>query len=164
MLTVFALCSALSAPTGMQPIVPGGPVYLAQADTAPAVAVPAETPTEEDVAGLTKLLIQAIQDKDWRLAVAFAIMLLVALGNYAVLKLGILPDDTRKKVLPWAAVATGTLVPFASSLIAGKGWVFAALAALSGFSVGLTAIGGWELILKPIVEWFKNRSAKKPQP
>jgi hypothetical protein len=161
MLTALALCSALAAPPVMQPIVPDGPVYLAQAGT-DNPALPAETPTIEDAGGLVSLLIKAFQDKDWRLVVALIILLVVALGNFVLFKLDVLPPETRKAALPWIAVAIGTLVPFATALIAGKDWLTAGAAALSGFGVALSAIGGWELLLKPIVARLKAKSESKP--
>lgn len=158
MLTL-CLLTALAAPPVMQPIVPDGPVYLAQADT-PAVAAPAETPTEADVPGLFAALAQAIRDKDWKLAVAFAVLLLVALANFILIKMNVLGDEKRKLALPWIAAATGCLVTFAAKLIAGGEWI---TAAIDGFGVGTSAIGLWELLIKHIVALLsKKTEAPKP--
>lgn len=157
MLTVVCLLS-LAAPPAPQPLVLDGPVFLAQAGEANAAA-PAETPTEADVPGLVQALAQAVRDKDWALVVAFALMLIVALGNFILLKFGILSEENRKLALPWIASISATLVLSASTLIAGGDWWQAILA---GLVTGAAATGLWELIFKHVVKLFQKPEAPKP--
>jgi len=147
------LCSALAAPM-FQPVVQDGPVFLAQAD-AVNVAAPAETPTEADVPGLVQALAQAVKDKDWALVVAFAIMLIVAIGNFILIKMGVLTEEARKAALPWIASISATLVLSASTLIAGGSWWQAIVA---GLVTGAAATGLWELVFKHV----SKALAKKP--
>jgi glucose-6-phosphate-specific signal transduction histidine kinase len=143
----------------VQPIVLDGPVYLAQADAAPGVVAPPETPTEQDVPGLVKLLAQAVKDKDWELVIAFVLMLLVAIGNFILIKLDVLGEERRKLALPWIASISATLVLSASTLIAGGGWWQAILA---GLVTGAAATGLWELIFKHVVKLFAKPAAPSP--
>lgn len=149
MLTL-CLLTALAAPPTV-PFTHG--LVLAEA---PAVVAPAETPTEADVPGLVQALAQAVRDKDWALVVAFAVMLLVALGNFALIKIGILSEENRKLALPWMAAISACLVTFASTLIAGGGWFNAVL---YGFALGAGAVGLWEMVLKHVVALLS-----KPKP
>lgn len=150
---MIALCLALSlASPQFQMPAPDGPVFLAQADTR-AVAAPAETPTEADVPGLVKLLAQAVKDKDWQLVVALIVMLLVASGNFILIKLNVLGEERRKAALPWIAAVSATLVLFASTLIAGGGWWSAAIA---GLVTGAAATGLWELVFKHVTKMLSK--------
>jgi glucose-6-phosphate-specific signal transduction histidine kinase len=144
MLTTLALCSVLSSP----------PVYALAPVTQADVAAPAETPTEADVPGLVTLLAQAVKDRDWSLVVALVIMLLVAVGNFVLIKLNILGDERRKLALPWLAAISGTLVLSASTLIAGGSWWQAVIA---GLVTGAAATGLWELVFRHVLA-----AAKKP--
>lgn len=147
MLTALVLCSALSAP----------PVYALAPVAQAEVVAPAETPTEADVPGLVQALAQAVKDRDWALVVAFAILLLVALANFVLIKMGVLRDEVRKAALPWIASISATLVLSASTLIAGGSWWQAILA---GLVTGAAATGLWELVFKHVGAAL----AKKPQP
>jgi len=143
MLTTLLLCSALSSPAAYA-LAP-----VAQAD----VAAPAETPTIEDAGGLVVQIIQAAKDKNWQLLVAMIVMLIVALANFVLIKLDILTEEARKIALPWISAASGCLVVFASTLLAGGSWWTAILA---GFVTGAAAVGLWELVFKHV----KNALAK----
>lgn len=157
MLALVALLS-LAAPQFQMPV-PDGPVFIAQAGEVN-VAAPAETPTEADVPGLVQTLAQAVKDKDWALVVAMIIMLIVAIGNFILVKMDILTEEARKLALPWIAVTSACLVTFASTLISGGGWWNAVL---YGLLVGPAAVGLWELVLKHVVKLFaKNPEAPKP--
>jgi len=164
MLTILALCSVLAAPV-MQPLVPDGPVYLAQADVpATPAAIPDDVKPDEILAWV-RVAIDAFRDHNWPLAVGALAMILIGLLtalNIALRKFEVGKPETRDEILLWSAAGGGCLLLFGKTLIAGGGW---GDALLQGLVTGAAAIGFYQLVfvrlLKPLIERW---SAKKPAP
>ena len=94
----------------------------------------------DDAAESVSLLVKAVQDKNWSLALGFLLTLLVFLAN----KLG-LKDKVGAKAVPW--VATGLAMAATSGIGLASG-VALSEALVQGFLAGVVAIGGWEMLFK----------------
>lgn len=112
-------------------------VALAQA-SAP-VAVP------DDLAGLIAFFKETHASKSYALLIGGAITVLVRLITLAKPLAENLPPAATK----WVAMALAMLGSVASGLLAGVPW-FTVI--VNGLQVGAAALGGWEFILKPLLD------------
>ncbi len=151
LMTALVPASTIAIPLAPLVVVAQLAPEAASADAAP------EVPGLEEAPGIVMKLIQAIQDKDWKLMVALIIMLLLVIANSIVMKF--LPDDKRKIALPWIAVGTSCLLFSASVLIAGGSWWDAILA---GFVTGAAATGLWELVGRHIKKLIAKKTKNPP--
>lgn len=149
------------------------PALLVDADGKPLVIPAIETveekaPTEEKVeepakevevpedyneaAETVSLLVKAVQDKNWALAIGLLLTLLVFVAN----KFG-LREKVGAKAVPWVATGLATAaalgVSFANGLPVSD-------AISQGILAGLTAIGGWEMIFKHFLAPAKTEEVK----
>lgn len=130
-------------------------------DAAPAPAAEGE-PTEAPEASATadevpqdlteaseavSLMVKAVQDKNWALAVGFLMMLLVFIANKFGLK-----NKVGSKALPWVVMGLSVASVSGAALSAG---LAIPDAVVQGILAGVAAIGGWELL-------FKHIMVKKP--
>ena len=102
---------------------------------------PAEVKTDEEAVEAAKGLYAAITDRNWALAVAFALTLLV----FGLRKVKILAKVPTKAV-PWVTAALSVVGYVAASLMMPEADVPAAL--LEGLAAGASAVGLWEMVLK----------------
>ena len=100
--------------------------------------------TLDDAADDISLLVKAVQDKNWSLALGFLLMLLVMLANKFGLK-----DKVGSKAVPW--VAMGLAVAATSGIGLANGLALMD-AGMQGVLAGVAAIGGWELLFKHILQ------------
>jgi len=128
------------------------PVPVVPPVTAP---VTPEVPPADVVAEATALS-QAIQSKNWPLAVGFGLSILVALGGKFGLK-----DKIGANALPWVATALAVAGTVGAALIAGTPVVDAGV---QGLLAGVAAIGGWELFLKHFIPAKKPVTPEVPSP
>lgn len=112
-------------------------VALAQA-SAP-VVVP------DDVAGLIKFFQDTHQSKAYALLVGGAITVLVRLLTLLKPLAEKLPPEKTK----WLAMGLALLGSAATGLLAGVAWY---RVILDGVSAGMAALGGWEFVLKPLLD------------
>jgi len=123
----------------------------APADEAPADEAPAPTPEQiDDAVESVSLLVDALQSKNWALAIGILLSLLVAFVNKFGLK-----DKVGSKALPWVTSGVAVVGAIGAALMAG---VSIMEAASQGLVAGVAAIGGWEMILKHLL------AAKKEEP
>jgi hypothetical protein len=131
----------------------------ADADAAPDAAPAAEgEPTEAPEASATadevpqdlteaseavSLMVKAVQDKNWALAVGFLMMLLVFIANKFGLK-----NKVGSKALPWVVMGLSVASVSGAALSAG---LAIPDAVVQGILAGVAAIGGWELLFKHIL-------------
>ena len=104
-------------------------------------AAPVEANSDEEAVAAAKGLYSAIADRNWALAVAFGLTLLV----FGLRKLKVLAKVPAKAV-PWVTAALAIAGYVAAALMAPG----AALgeAALTGLAAGASAVGLWEMVLK----------------
>ena len=88
-------------------------------------------------------LVDAIQSKNWPLAVGLFLMLLVFAANKLGLKKLVPP-----KALPWVAMTIAVCGTVGTGLVVGLGW---AEALVQGVLTGVVAIGGWEMLFKHVL-------------
>jgi len=93
-----------------------------------------------DAIGLISDAVVAYGDGNWALGVGLSLMVLVVI----VRRLGLL-KKVPKDYMPWAVSGVATVGAVASGLIASRGWWDILV---SGLTVGLIAIGGWETVGK----------------
>ena len=114
-------------------------------DKAETAVAEVEAPSSEDVEGAAEsvsLLVDALQSKQWGLALGILLSLLVAFANKFGLK-----DKVGSKAIPWVTSGLAVAGAIGASLMSGV----AITEALSqGLVAGMTAIGGWEMVLKHI--------------
>jgi len=123
----------------------------APADEAKADEAPAPTPEQiDDAVESVSLLVDALQSKNWALAIGILLSLLVAFANKFGLK-----DKVGSKALPWVTSGVAVVGAIGAALMAG---VSIMEAASQGLVAGVAAIGGWEMILKHLL------AAKKEEP
>ena len=103
-------------------------------------AVPA---TLDEAAETVSLLVKAVQDKNWVLAVGFLMMLLVFVANKFGLK-----DKVGTKALPWVVLGLSVASVSGAALASG---LAVADSLVQGVLAGVAAIGGWELLFKHIL-------------
>jgi len=111
-----------------------------------------EAPSEEDLeatADSTSMLVQALQNKQWGLAIGMMLCLLVAFANKFGMK-----DKVGSKAVPWVTSGIAVAGAIGAALMSG---VAVTEALTQGLVAGMTAIGGWEMVLKHIFK--KNESA-----
>tara|TARA_B100000282_G_scaffold161120_1_gene116343 strand:+ start:502 stop:1017 length:516 start_codon:yes stop_codon:yes gene_type:complete len=108
-----------------------------------------EVPADYNEAAETvSLLVKAIQDKNWALAIGLLLTLLVFVANKFGLK-----DKVGSKAVPWVATGLATVASLGVALANG----LAVTDAISqGILAGLTAIGGWEMLFKHILSTSKS--------
>ena len=120
-------------------------------DDAKADEAPAPTPEQiDDAVESVSLLVDALQSKNWALAIGILLSLLVAFANKFGLK-----DKVGSKALPWVTSGVAVIGAIGAALMAG---VSIMEAASQGLVAGVAAIGGWEMILKHLL------AAKKEEP
>ena len=120
-------------------------------DEAKADEAPAPTPEQiDDAVESVSLLVDALQSKNWALAIGILLSLLVAFANKFGLK-----DKVGSKALPWVTSGVAVIGAIGAALMAG---VSIMEAASQGLVAGVAAIGGWEMILKHLL------AAKKEEP
>lgn len=123
----------------------------ADADVEPADALSdvedaAPAPTPEQIDATTEsvsLLIDALQNKNWALAIGILLSLLVAFANKFGLK-----NKVGGKAVPWVTAGVAVFGAIGAALLAGVSIVEAAS---QGLVAGVAAIGGWEMVLKHIL-------------
>jgi hypothetical protein len=157
----FAILLPLSSPAWAQD---GTPDAVEAVEAAPEAApvedaapAPAEEPAEEgaeepkapsadQIEATTEsvsLLVDALQSKNWALAIGILLSLLVSFANRFGLK-----DKVGSKALPWVTSAVAVLGAIGAALMAG---VSIMEAASQGLVAGVAAIGGWEMVLKHLL-------------
>ena len=112
----------------------------AEADEAPAA------PSADQIEATTEsvsLLVDALQSKNWALAIGILLSLLVSFANRFGLK-----DKVGSKALPWVTSGVAVLGAVGAALMAG---VSIMEAASQGLVAGVAAIGGWEMVLKHLL-------------
>ena len=104
-------------------------------------------------------IVMAFKDKDYRLASGLMMSLLVWGFVFIVRKFkpDLFASELGKKAVPWVSVALSVIIGVAASLVAGLAWW---QIILSGVSVGLIAIGGWEALFKHVLP--KTSTGEKP--
>jgi len=105
-----------------------------------------EAPSADQIEATTEsvsLLVDALQSKNWALAIGILLSLLVSFANRLGLK-----DKVGGKALPWVTSAVAVLGAIGAALMAG---VSIMEAASQGLVAGVAAIGGWEMVLKHIL-------------
>ena len=105
-----------------------------------------EAPSADQIEATTEsvsLLVDALQSKNWALAIGILLSLLVSFANRFGLK-----DKVGGKALPWVTSAVAVLGAIGAALMAG---VSIMEAASQGLVAGVAAIGGWEMVLKHIL-------------
>ena len=121
----------------------------AEGDAAEAPAEDAGDDKEEvaesldDAADQVGLLLKAVQDKNWSLAIGLLMMLLVFGANKFGLK-----DKIGSKAVPWAVMGLSVLSVCGVGLASG---VAISEALIQGVLAGVAAIGGWELMFKHLL-------------
>ena len=118
----------------------------ADADAPSEVEDAAPAPTPEQIDATTEsvsLLIDALQNKNWALAIGILLSLLVAFANKFGLK-----DKVGGKAVPWVTAGVAVFGAIGAALLAGVSIVEAAS---QGLVAGVAAIGGWEMALKHIL-------------
>jgi hypothetical protein len=125
----------------------------AAAEDAAAPEAPEEAATEaaeesapqtlDEAADTVGLLVKAVQDKNWALAVGFLMMLLVFIANKFGLK-----DKVGTKAIPWVVMGVSVASVSGAALIAG---VAIPEVIMQGVLAGVAAIGGWELMFKHLL-------------
>lgn len=130
---------------------PATPTAEAAEEAKPEAEAPAEAEAEEavpesydDAAESVSLVVKAVQDKNWSLALGLILTLLVFLAN----KMG-LKDKVGSKAVPW--VATGLAMAATSGVGLASG-VALSEALVQGFLAGVVAIGGWEMLFKHLLK------------
>ena len=118
------------------------------ADEAPTAdeAEKPEAPSADQIEATTEsvsLLVDALQSKNWALAIGILLSLLVSFANRFGLK-----DKVGGKALPWVTSAVAVLGAIGAALMAG---VSIMEAASQGLVAGVAAIGGWEMVLKHLL-------------
>ena len=109
----------------------------------------AEVPEDLEQAIATgSLLVEAVKDRNWALAIGLLMMLLVFGANKFGLK-----DKVGPKAVPWVAMGVSVLSVVGVGLASG---VAVLDAVLQGVFAGVAAIGGWELL-------FRHLLAKKTE-
>ena len=98
----------------------------------------------DDAAESVSLLVKAVQDKNWSLALGLLLTLLVFIANKFGLK-----DKVGSKAVPW--VATGLAMAATCGVGLSSG-VALADAAVQGLLAGVVAIGGWEMLFKHLLK------------
>ena len=167
--TLFAaLCMAFATPAFADPAsdaLAGEQAAEATEASAPADAAPVDAAAEEapkdpeeaaieaaeeaapqtldDAADTVGLLVKAVQDKNWALAVGFLMMLLVFVANKFGLK-----DKVGTKAIPWVVMGMSVASVSGAALIAG---VAIPEVIMQGVLAGVAAIGGWELMFKHLL-------------
>jgi hypothetical protein len=134
------------------PVTEGDAPAPAEGDAAEGTA-PAETDdaaegdavpdTLDEAAESVSLLIKAVQDKNWALAVGFLMMLLVFVANKFGLK-----DKVGGKAIPWVVLGLSVASVSGAALASG---LAVAESIVQGVLAGVAAIGGWELVFKHIL-------------
>tara|TARA_R110002110_G_scaffold16569_25_gene71697 strand:- start:2065 stop:2403 length:339 start_codon:yes stop_codon:yes gene_type:complete len=105
------------------------------------------TATAADALSLVGDAVSAFGDGNWALGVGLTLMILVV----AVKRFGLL-KSVPKEYMPWAVSGLATVGAVASGLQAGRGWWDILV---SGLTVGLIAIGGWETVGKLVQKKMK---------
>lgn len=109
----------------------------------------AEVPEDlEEAIATGSLLVEAVKDRNWALAIGLLMMLLVFGANKFGLK-----DKVGPKAIPWVAMGVSVLSVVGVGLASG---VAILDAVLQGVFAGVAAIGGWELL-------FRHLLAKKAE-
>ena len=112
----------------------------AKADDAKADDAPQ---TLDEAADTVSLLVKAVQDKNWALAVGFLMMLLVFIANKFGLK-----NKVGSKGVPWVVMGLSVASVAGAALTAG---LAIPEALVQGVLAGVAAIGGWELMFKHLL-------------
>ena len=114
----------------------------------------AEVPADYNEAAETvSLLVKAVQDKNWALAIGLLLTLLVFVANKFGLK-----EKVGSKAVPWVATGLATAAALGISLANG---LPVTDAVSQGILAGLTAIGGWEMLFKHILAPAKTQEVKE---
>ncbi len=133
------------------PADPAAPAEEAKADGEAAPADAAEEAkaeeavpqTLDEAAETVSLLVKAVQDKNWALAVGFLMMLLVFIANKFGLK-----NKVGSKGVPWVVMGLSVASVAGAALTAG---LAVPEALVQGVLAGVAAIGGWELMFKHLL-------------
>lgn len=113
-----------------------------------------EVPEDYNEAAETvSLLVKAVQDKNWALAIGLLLTLLVFVAN----KFG-LREKVGSKAVPWIATGLATVAALGVSLANG---LPVTDAISQGILAGLTAIGGWEMLFKHVLAPKKVEEQKE---
>ncbi len=106
-----------------------------------------------EISGVIALMAKAFSDGNWRLAAGF--LLTLAVAGFKLLGLNKL---IAKKNNKWVAGVLALATSVAVGLMSGVGWL---AIASTGLGVGVTAVGGWDLILEPVMKWLKKKWPKR---
>jgi|TARA_R110000824_G_scaffold230622_7_gene418295 hypothetical protein len=99
--------------------------------------------TLDEAADTVSLLVKAVQDKNWALAIGFLMMLLVFIANKFGLK-----NKVGSKGVPWVVMGLSVASVAGAALTAG---LAIPEALVQGVLAGVAAIGGWELMFKHLL-------------
>ena len=138
-LSVEAPAEEVEAPADKVEEAPADKVEEAPADKVEAPSADQIEATTESVS----LLVDALQSKNWALAIGILLSLLVSFANRFGLK-----NKVGGKAVPWVTAGVAVLGAVGAALMAG---ISIMEAASQGLVAGVAAIGGWEMILKHIL-------------
>lgn len=124
---------------------------LALAQTATSTVVD-PTMVVEELSGVVALMTKAFSDGNWRLG--FGLLLTLSIALFKLLGLNKLISKKNNK---WVAGGLALVGSLAVGLMSGIGWVAIVSTAVS---VGATAVGGWEIVLEPLMKWLKGKWPK----
>ena len=97
----------------------------------------------EATAESVHMLVEALQSRNWALAVGMLLSILVAFANRFGLK-----DAVGPKAIPWVTSGVAVVGSIGAALVSG---VPVLEAASQGLMAGVAAIGGWEMVLKHVL-------------
>lgn len=123
-------------------------IALAQTATS-TVGLDPTSLTPGDLTGVIALMANAFSSGNYM--VGSGLLLTVAIAVFKMLGMNKL---FHKKHNKWVAGALAMATSVAVGLMAQASWwvIFS-----TGVGVGVTAIGGWELVLEPIMKWLKRK-------
>jgi len=163
-----ALCFFFAPPVYADdpPEAPAAEAEAAEEEVAAEEATPAEEEAAEEAASSEEevpdditeaaedvsLLVKAVKDKNWALALGFLLMLLVFVANKFGLK-----DRVGSTAVPWVATGVAVAATVGAALATG---VALADAAVQGLLAGVVAIGGWEMLFKHLLQKSKDAVAE----
>jgi len=124
-------------------------IVLAQTSTTSTAAIDPNTLTPESLPGVFEWMARAFKSGDWM--TGSGLLLTLAIGAFRALGLNKL---IPKKYNKWVAGGIAMLTSVAVGLVAHASWW---TIVSTGIGTGLAAVGGWEVIVEPVVKWIKKK-------
>ncbi len=106
-----------------------------------------------EVSGVIALMAKAFSDGNWR--TAFGLLLTVAVAGFKSLGIN---KIFAKKHNKWVAGGLALATSVAVGLMSSMGWL---AIVTTGATVAVTSVGGWELILEPLMKGLKEKWPKR---